>query len=1208
MDKTAAPPNPRPNPYVGPRSFETGELLYGLDTETRDLVSLLCAERIVLLHSPSGAGKTSLIQAALVPRMVERRFHVRPIARVNREPGQALRGDDFNRYIFSLLSSFEGAFPEQDQIPEEELASLTLAGYLARRPKPAGVSFELFIFDQFEEVITLNPADQASKHAFFTQLGRLLTDETCWVLFSIREDFLGALDPFLKYIPDRLATTYRLDLLGVKAAAQALQRPAASVQVTFEDAAVDQLLNDLRQVQVQRPDGQTEVQPGPYVEPVQLQVVAYRLWASLGPDDCQIGLDDLAALGDVGQALGAYYAQQVKRIASQTGLSERGIREWFDRRLISEGSLRSQVRMGAETSEGLANAAVHLLEDAHLIRAEKRGGATWYELAHDRLIQPVHSNNAAWFARHLSLLQRQAELWDAQRRPEGLLLRDKELSQAEGWAKKHSLLPAEQDFLEACRKARQQAERERRQSRRLRILAIAAGVAALAALVFGIWAGLSQQTAVRAEMEAVEQRDQARVSQLAAQGLAYQSRQLDLALLFSAEAYQLQDNYRTRDSLLNNLQYSPGLLAILHGHNDTVTNLAFSMDGKTLTSFSNNITTGGNDASVIRWDAITHRPLGDPVRLDSPGITFGPDFSPDNQVIAAGTYYDNNSVILWEVGSGQPLGNPFLVDDDNAVTQVTFSPDGQTIAAIKYDGSIILWDTASGQQKGDPLRADEYGFHALDFSPDSTTLAATTSDTVILWDVATGQQKGDPVTVDSYYSAMRLAFSPDGQMLATGFGDGEIILLDITTGQPPVNPLRGHTDAISSLAFSPDGRILASGSEDNTIKLWDVGAGQPWGDPLRGHTGAVYSLAFSPDSQTLASGSSDNTILLWEVAARQAVGNKFGDWNYVSAAISPDGQVLATGSLDNQVVLWEVATRQPLGEPLNGHTDDIYSVAFSPDGKILASGNWNEIILWDVATRQLLGSPLTKHAEGSTNWIFQPTGIAFSPDGTILAASSKDHGIILWDLATLQPLGDSLRGHTDVVNSLAFSPDGQFLASGSFDSTIILWDVASRQPLGEPVIADGVYSLSFSPDGQTLASTSKNNSIILWDLATRQPLVDPLKGHTDSVTSVAFSPVGQMIATGSYDNTIILWDAATYQPLGKPLKGHINFLQSIAFSKEGNMLVSNGSDGAVIVWDTNPAAWLERACRIANRNLTEEEWISLIGPDVPYHKTCPQNP
>ena len=352
--------NPRPNPYVGPRAFQTGEKLYGRDRETRDLLDLLIAERIVTLHSPSGAGKSSLIQAGLIPLLEQEGFCVLPVVRVNLEPPPDLLDDPgFNRYAFSVMLSLEEPLPDDLQLPTRQLASLSLADYLNQRPKADDDPDNfVLVFDQFEEVLTIDPTDQAGKQAFFAQLGAALRDRNRWALFSLREDFLAALNPFVRPVPTRFANTYRLDLLGKAAAQQAIQQPAREAGVDFLDNTALKLADDLRRVLVQKPDGSMEEQLGPHVEPVQLQVVCYRLWSQLPEDADQITEEHLASVGDVDQSLADYYAEQVSAIAGQTGVVERAIREWMERKLITEGGFRGQVLMGTDSSEGLDNDAI----------------------------------------------------------------------------------------------------------------------------------------------------------------------------------------------------------------------------------------------------------------------------------------------------------------------------------------------------------------------------------------------------------------------------------------------------------------------------------------------------------------------------------------------------------------------------------------------------------------------------------------------------------------------------------------------------------------------------------------------------------------------------------------------------------------------------------------------------------------------------------
>src|SRR5258708_3505530 len=187
------------NPYVGPRAFRYGEKLYGRDREIMEVLDLLIAERIVLLHSPSGAGKTSLIQAALLPELDAEDFQVFPIMRVSSEPSpEEKEGLEIrNRYQLSAMLMIEKELPVGERKPLAELATLRLSDYLTERlSKVDSQKNIVLIFDQFEELITIDPSDRSAKEAFFDEVGAFLRSPRCWALFSMREDYLAALDPY----------------------------------------------------------------------------------------------------------------------------------------------------------------------------------------------------------------------------------------------------------------------------------------------------------------------------------------------------------------------------------------------------------------------------------------------------------------------------------------------------------------------------------------------------------------------------------------------------------------------------------------------------------------------------------------------------------------------------------------------------------------------------------------------------------------------------------------------------------------------------------------------------------------------------------------------------------------------------------------------------------------------------------------------------
>ncbi len=517
------PTSDRPNPFIGPRPFREEEQLYGRERETGQLFNLVLAERVVLLYSPSGAGKTSLLRASLLPRLRSRRFNVLPVLRVNLAPNPAFPAS--NRYLYSVLTDLEEAYPEAQRLPEAELAAMRLVDYLTARTPQRSV----LIFDQFEEILTLDPTDTEAKREFFNQVGEALQEPSRFTVFAMREDYLAGLEPYLRPLPNRLKATFRLDLLGKAAAQEVVERTAHQGGVDFSAEAAARLVEDLSRVQVMQPDGNLTAVAGAYVEPVQLQVVGYNLWQKLRSDQTAITLDELDQIGNVDISLAEYYAARVALVAQSTGEGERWIRRWFERKLITESGIRGQVLMEPEVSGGLSNTAIRLLEDAHLVRRDTRRGTTWFELTHDRLLNPVQQNNTAWFNTHLSLLQRQAELWRDQGMRDDLLLRENALLEVEAWADTHAteLSELEGDFLKKCRAVRQleqeRLEHERKQRRRLQIYtvtAVAAAVIAIALVFIALGANRranaarvdadnNARKAYAAEQQALEARDEA---------------------------------------------------------------------------------------------------------------------------------------------------------------------------------------------------------------------------------------------------------------------------------------------------------------------------------------------------------------------------------------------------------------------------------------------------------------------------------------------------------------------------------------------------------------------------------------------------------------------------------------------------------------------------------------------------------------------------
>ncbi|BAY13401.1 nSTAND1 domain-containing NTPase [Calothrix sp. NIES-2098] len=535
----------------------------------------------------------------------------------------------------------------------------------------------------------------------------------------------------------------------------------------------------------------------------------------------------------------------------------------------------------------------------------------------------------------------------------------------------------------------------------------------------------------------------------------------------------------------------------------------------------------------------------------------------------------------------QPKENQFqelntLSGHNSPIFSIAFSPDKQRLASGSGDNTINLWDITTGKLlQTFPLEQYSDSGHSstvnsIAFSPDRQKLASGSDDSTIkLWDVTTGKLQrtinGHTLPVNS------IAFSSDGKLLASGSTDKTVRLWDVTTGKL-LQTLRGHSNKVNSIAFNRDRQRLASGSDDKTIKLWDVETGKLL-QTIKGHTLPVNSIVFSPDGKQLASASDDNTIKLWNVNTGKLLQTLRGHSSrFNSIAFSLDGKQLAAGSDDKTIKLWDVSSGKLL-QILRGHSNTVSSIAFSPDGKQLASGSRDQTIkLWNITIGQKLEilsalKTLSSHSDSVYN-------VAFSADGQRLAFGSDRNTIKLWDVTNsklLQTIAAQPYVNTSYspeVISVAFSPDGQKLAFGSNDNTIKLLDVATKKQLQSiSGHRSPVYSLAFSPDGQKLASGSADNTIKIWDANTGQEM-HTLSGHSSWVYSIAFSPDGQKLASGSADNTIKLWDVNIGKEL-QTLSGHSSTVYSVAFSPDGQRLASSSDDNTIKLWNADTGKELQ---------------------------------
>ena len=474
-----------------------------------------------------------------------------------------------------------------------------------------------------------------------------------------------------------------------------------------------------------------------------------------------------------------------------------------------------------------------------------------------------------------------------------------------------------------------------------------------------------------------------------------------------------------------------------------------------------------------------------------------------------------------------------LLPTESPIHSVGFSPDGATIIS-EISEAINTWNVETGE-KIDTWETEH--IEVITFSPDgkiavsidaNKTVTSRSKDKIIsLWDVETGTKT---VTLEGYKSRLySIAFTPNGNIIALGYGDGIVKLWDIETGKN-LMILKGQK-GVNSMAFSSDGKILAS-SELDKVRLWNLETRQNF--QTFNHTERVYSLSFSVDGKMLAS--AGYTILLWDTVTGENIATLEGHLRKVnSLAFSLDGNKLAsTSSQDGVAKLWDINTQNAIDlrhesikampfspdgiqDPAGLGYESANSMLFSPDGNMLARKSTHVVQLWNVITGEDIAA--FKPIEVDSIW---RSSMWFSADGSIFAIEGYD--VHLWDTTTQTPIIDS-----QIISSVSpapppnkegLSPDGEIRATASNGTLEV-----SSVTIGETIATisyiniNWIHSLSFSSDGNMLAIGSYG-MVKLWNISTDLNItVLEKKGRHEAL----FSPNGNTLALKS-DDTILLYD------------------------------------------------------------------------------------
>jgi eukaryotic-like serine/threonine-protein kinase len=451
-------------------------------------------------------------------------------------------------------------------------------------------------------------------------------------------------------------------------------------------------------------------------------------------------------------------------------------------------------------------------------------------------------------------------------------------------------------------------------------------------------------------------------------------------------------------------------------------------------------------------------------------------------------------------------------------------------------------------------RAHQGFILAVAYSPDGELLATGGCDGALrVWEAKTGRLSRILLGHRNYISS--LAWSADGNNLASGSWDQQLRVWDVTRGQC-VRVLERGSSRIHAVAWSPDGKSLAAVEINGSVRIWDPVADDY--QTFEGHKGEAHGVAWSPDGKTLASAGNDGLIRLWDVRSVKAGPVFRCDGNPFRIAWSPDGATLASSGRNGVVSLWDVASiRERTSFP--AHKGLILSMAWSPDGSFLATGGADRAIrLWEAGSSKLtLAFPAHTGTVNALTW---------SRDARTLASGGGDGSVRLWDAGSGQEVRSFEGTRTAEYKGAAWSPDGTLLATGGKEG-VLLWTAAPAK-LHTLLAERDVEAVAWSPDGKWLASGNALGSVSLWQYPAERPL-HGVKISTTPIQRLAWSPNGMLLAATSGGSPKVQLVDVPRGRLAATLEGHLGFALAPAWSRDGKMLASVGGldDGAVRIWD-----------------------------------------
>jgi WD40 repeat protein len=1150
-----------PFPGLQPFSEAQSRYFFGREAETAALIERLRRQSVLPVVGPSGVGKTSFVQAGVIPRLREEgRWLV-----VDFRPGADPFGALAERVLEVTAEAEPRAEAEEDRrgLWRDLASSPALLALKLRALAHARDCRVLLFVDQLEEVVSCG--DVATRRAFLEAIGAAAEDpeEPLRVIFALRDDYLAT----LAETPRARASLAHVTVLCTPGAAeleQIVSRPLAVAGYEYDDPTLPQDLT-------------TELLGQPACLPL-LQLTARMLWERRDRRGRSVRRSVHEQLGGVVGGLALHAEAVLEAIVPQ----RRELARHMLLRLVTPGGSGLKVVPKSRLLEGLGPEALELLGEltrARLLSVrESEGGAAGVSLVHDGILQSW-PRLARWITeskeelRFLDDVTRAANLWLSRGRRaeeawEGEALADAESSLA---CASSPIPPQVREFVEAGR-----LKVRRRRRGRLALLGIA--VALVGAVATG--AGLGAWAVAESALEARRDRD------LAVRGWAEAQREGARAALLNGNLLEARSKLRLaleasdspagrmlwRQLRQHPLRWQRSLGAIVY-------DVAFSPDGRTLAAAALDHTVQLVDTTTS--EARTLRGHRDQV--------FAVAYAPRGDWLASGSL---SGEILIFSREGRLEGR--LLGHRGPIRGLATSPDGKRLASAGADGSVRIWDRERRTEL-DRLGRHRGVVESVAFSPDGSLLASGGFDrTIQLHAIGAPAGAAPRILLGHAQGVNSVVFSPEGNELASASDDHTVRIWNLATGETS-RVLGGGDAPLRRVRFSPDGRVLAAAGLGGGIRLWSRSQGSAL--PTLPVEDGLLGLGFGPRGSLLVSGGLDGVVRLFAIDAattsrlaphRRAVN---------AVALSPDGRTLASGGADATIRIWSVATAE-VGRVLEGHRDQIYRLAFSPDGSRLASASWDGTVrIWD-----LVGSVPPRVLTGHQGAVL---AVSFGPDGASLATGGRDRTARVWDARSGRELR-ALAVHGDVVTAVAIGPEGE-LVTASHDGRVRIFEAEGEKPFATLEVAERPQGLALGSDGKELAIAAWDGAVRLCTLPPRleagssssRELAPPscrvLGRHGGRAYRVALAPDGRVVSVGA-DGAARVWSSAIGAGELAAFRGHRGEVNDLALSLDGALAASGGDDGTLRTWRTATGEPHWRAAGIVGvppRLLSHRGWQGL---------------